>query len=60
MGPKRHMGETDQAVTQLERAFDGGSIWLVWMKIDKQFLNLRREPRFLKLVKKMDFPDQSP
>ncbi|HEX3102158.1 MAG TPA: tetratricopeptide repeat protein, partial [Pyrinomonadaceae bacterium] len=53
------MGEIDQALTQLERAFDGGSIWLVWMKIDKQFLNLRREPRFLNLVKKMDFPDQS-
>ncbi|CAN5576222.1 winged helix-turn-helix domain-containing tetratricopeptide repeat protein [soil metagenome] len=48
--------ETDEALTQLERAFDEGAIWLAWVNIDLHFINLHEEPRFRRLIQKMNFP----
>ncbi len=50
------LGETDWALTQLEKAFDENSIWLIWLKIDLQFQDLRDEPRFKDLIKRLNFP----
>lgn len=50
------LGEKDNALSQLEKAFDENSIWLVWLNVDMQFQSLRGEPRFKKLIQKLNFP----
>ncbi len=50
------LGETEEALTQLEKAFDEGAIWLAWVNIDLHFINLHQEPRFRRLIQKMNFP----
>jgi DNA-binding winged helix-turn-helix (wHTH) protein/tetratricopeptide (TPR) repeat protein len=51
------LGDTNQALTELEKAFDENSIWLIWLKIDLQFESLHAEPRFKDLIKKLNFPE---
>ena len=53
------LGDHNQALTELENAFDENSIWLIWLKVDLQFKVLREEPRFQDLLKKLDFPMSS-
>jgi len=50
------LGDVNQALTELEKAFDENAIWLIWLKIDFQFEDLRGEPRFKDLLKRLDFP----
>ena len=50
------LGEKDEALSQLEKACEEKSIWLVWLNVDKQFQTLRSEPRFQKMLKELDFP----
>ncbi len=50
------LGDTNQALTELEKAFEENSIWLIWLNVDLQFEDLHDEPRFKDLIKKLNFP----
>lgn len=50
------VGENDAAFTWLEKAFDERSHWLVWLRLDPRWDNLRSDPRFSVLVSRMNFP----
>jgi DNA-binding winged helix-turn-helix (wHTH) protein/tetratricopeptide (TPR) repeat protein len=50
------LGDANQALTELEKAFDENSIWLIWLNVDFQFQDLHDEPRFRDLLTKLDFP----
>ena len=51
------LGDRNQALTELEKAYDEESIWLIWLKVDFQFEDLRDEPRFKDLTNKLGFPN---
>lgn len=46
-------GETQQALTDLEKAYEIRSQWLDFTNIDKMYEPLRSEPRFIALLKKV-------
>ena len=46
--------EIDQALTQLEKAAEEHSWWLVFADINHRFDNLRDEPRFQKILRKLN------
>lgn len=48
--------ENSQAIDWLEKAYEGRSQWLDWLKVDPLFDPVRSEPRFQALYKKMNFP----
>jgi adenylate cyclase len=48
--------EDDKTLDWLEKAYNEGSIWLGWLKMDPMFDPLRSNPRFQALYKKMNFP----
>ncbi len=50
------LGEIDQALNQLEKSFDTNDIWLVWLKVDMQLELLHDEPRYKKLLQRLNFP----
>jgi Tfp pilus assembly protein PilF len=52
-----HLGERERAIAVLEKARDNHLDMLVaWLKVDPEFDNLRSEPRFESLVKRVGFP----
>jgi DNA-binding winged helix-turn-helix (wHTH) protein/tetratricopeptide (TPR) repeat protein len=50
------LGDSNQALTELEKALEENSIWLIWLKVDLQYRDLHDEPRFKDLMKKLNFP----
>jgi len=50
------LGEKDRAFAWLEKAFAERSHWLVWLRIDPRWKNLRDDPRFPALVERMKYP----
>jgi tetratricopeptide (TPR) repeat protein len=48
-------GEKDQAFEWLERAIDNGDYWPEWLLVGPLFDPLRDDPRFDKLVRRMNF-----
>jgi DNA-binding winged helix-turn-helix (wHTH) protein/TolB-like protein/Tfp pilus assembly protein PilF len=44
------LGEKDQAFKALERAYDEGDVWLMNLKVDPVFSNLRSDKRFQDLL----------
>jgi len=50
------LGEIDAAFTWLDRAFTERSNWLVWLRLDPRWENLRADPRFPKLVRRLHYP----
>jgi hypothetical protein len=50
------LNEKDAAFGWLEKAFDERSHWLVWLRLDPRWDNLRSDPRFSALVSRMNFP----
>jgi hypothetical protein len=50
------LGEIDAAFTWLDRAFAERSNWLVWLRLDPRWENLRADPRFPKLVRRLHYP----
>lgn len=47
------LGETDQAFTLLDRAYDDRSFFLAWLKTEQMVDALRADPRFTELLKKV-------
>lgn len=50
------MGETDEALRWLETAYQERAAWMVIMKVDPRFDYMRSHPRFLDLMRRMNFP----
>jgi adenylate cyclase len=49
------MGDHGRAMDYLEQAYSAHSQWLCWLKMDRIFDPLRKEPRFIALMKKVHF-----
>jgi class 3 adenylate cyclase/TolB-like protein/Tfp pilus assembly protein PilF len=47
------LGDADQAMLWLERAYEERSSWLVWVKVEPRYDSLRSDPRFASLLKRM-------
>ena len=47
------LGDHDQALAWLERAYEERSSWLVWIKVEPRFDGLRSDPRFVSLLRRM-------
>jgi serine/threonine-protein kinase len=50
------LGEKDRALDLLEKAFEKRDSSLVMLKVDRSWDSLRSHPRFVALLKKMNFP----
>jgi adenylate cyclase len=50
------LGENSKAIDWLEKAYEGRSVWVAWLKVEPIYDPLRSEPRFQALYKKMNFP----
>ena len=49
------LGEIDDALTQLEKAYTEKNVLMVFLEVDPKWNNLRSEPRFTALTKQMNF-----
>jgi eukaryotic-like serine/threonine-protein kinase len=50
------LGDKDQALVWLEKAYTERSVWLPWLKVDPKFDSLRSDSRFADLVRRVGFP----
>jgi serine/threonine-protein kinase len=50
------LGDKEQALLWLERAFAERSHWLVWLRLDPRWRLLRSDPRFAAMLARMKFP----
>jgi len=50
------LGDKEQALRELENAYQGHSICMVWAKDDPRLDPLRSEPRFQAILQRMSFP----
>ncbi len=50
------MGNKQEALAWLERAYKERSDWIVWLKVDQRFDALRGDPQFQKLIQRVGFP----
>jgi serine/threonine-protein kinase len=48
--------ENSKAMDWLEKAYEGRSVWMCWLKVEPIYDPLRSDPRFQALYKKMNFP----
>jgi TolB-like protein/class 3 adenylate cyclase len=51
-----YLGETDKAFQWLDRAYENREFWLVSLKVSPYWDPLRSDPRFQKLLDRMNFP----
>ncbi len=49
------LGETENALAQLEKAYTEKNVLMVFLKADPKWNNLRNEPRFIDLMRRMNF-----
>jgi serine/threonine-protein kinase len=49
------LGDRNRAIDYFERAYAANSEFLVWLKVDRVYEPLRGDPRFIALMKKMNF-----
>ena len=49
--------QKDDAFDWLDKAFEERSHWLVWLRLDPRWLNLRDDPRFAALIERIKYPD---
>jgi serine/threonine-protein kinase len=49
------LGEGDEAVSLLEKAFDNHEAQLVFLKVDPKWDELREDPRFLEIMRRINF-----
>jgi tetratricopeptide (TPR) repeat protein len=50
------LGEKDQALEWLEKAYEDRSELLTWLKVDPRFDSLRSDERFIKLLRRVGLP----
>ena len=50
------LGEQDQALDWLNKAYGERSFWLLWLRVEPRFDGLRSDPRYQDLVRRMNFP----
>jgi len=50
------LGNTEQALDWLEKAYEERFIWMVYLNVDPVFDGLRNEARFKQLIERMRFP----
>ena len=50
------LGDKDQAILWLQKAYAEHAVYLVWLKVDPKLDNLRDDPRFQDLLRRMNFP----
>jgi hypothetical protein len=48
------VGDRERAMDCLEQAYSAHSVWLSLIKMDRIFDSLRKEPRFIALIKRMN------
>lgn len=51
------LGDKNRALEWLERDYEARGGWMIWLKVDPAFDNLRSEPRFQELLRRMNFPE---
>ena len=51
------LGETDEALAWLEKAFEKRCRSLAWLNVAKEYDGLRSDPRFQSLVKRVGLPE---
>ena len=51
------LGETNDALTWLEKAYEERDSWLNYLGVDPRLDNLRAEPRFITLRKQLNLPE---
>jgi TolB-like protein/Tfp pilus assembly protein PilF len=49
------LGEKDLALEWLEKTYEEGSDWLLWLKVAQEFDDLRSDKRFIALLKRVGF-----
>lgn len=49
------LSESDKALHYLEKAFAEKDVRMVWLKVEPKWYNLQNEPRFIDLMKRMNF-----
>jgi len=49
------LGETDVALSLLEKGFAARDVRMTFLKVDPKWNNLRNEPRFVALMRQMNF-----
>ena len=52
------LGEVDEAFAWLERGFQQRNGWLIHIRENPRYDRLREDPRYLDLVRRMNFPDR--
>jgi TolB-like protein/Tfp pilus assembly protein PilF len=50
------LGQAEEAFRWLETAYEQHANWMTWLKIDPVFDDLRSDPRFQDLMRRMNFP----
>ena len=53
------LGDNDRAFDWLNRGYDGRSHWLVWLGRDPRWKQIRPDPRFAELRKRVGLPDSA-
>jgi len=51
------LGDNDRAFEWLNRGYEGRSHWLVWLGRDPRWKQIRPDPRFAELMKRVGLPD---
>jgi Tfp pilus assembly protein PilF len=50
------LGDKEKAIAFLEQAAEDRSIWMVWLKVERMFDNIRTDPRFVALRQRVGPP----
>jgi class 3 adenylate cyclase/TolB-like protein/Tfp pilus assembly protein PilF len=54
------LGDLDQAMAWLERAYEERSSWIVWIKVEPRFDRLRNDARFASLLGRLRLEEEAP
>jgi TolB-like protein/Tfp pilus assembly protein PilF len=54
------LGERDQAMASLEQGYTNRDQWMLYLRVDPHMDDLRSEPRFQDLLRRMNFPQILP
>ncbi len=52
------LGEKDKAITELEKAYEEGDVFIPLMNVHPYFDDIRDDPRFAAIAKRAGLPDR--